>query len=432
MDAYKDLQAKIAGGKMDSAFERLYKTGIASQKLRYLEAIGQFARLFGSDRQPDLFSAPGRTELSGNHTDHQHGRVLAAAVTLDTIAVAAPRSDNIVNIQSEGFELSTADLVSLDKIEDEIGSSSSLIRGVAADLAANGFAIGGFDAYTTSTVPAGSGLSSSAAFEVLIGTIFSHFYNSDSISAIQLAKTGQFAENSYFGKPCGLMDQTAVASGNVVAIDFQNPQDPQVTQVDCDFKTLGYALFVINAGGSHADLTDEYAAIPDDMRAVASCFDRTHLRDVEPGTFFQMLPELRQQVSDRAILRAMHFFAENQRVLDQTTALHDGRIQDYLTLMQASGDSSANMLQNIYPADNTRERSVSLALALCQHLLAGQGAWRVHGGGFAGTVQALVPLDQSDRFREKVDAVFGQGSCIELLVRPDGGVQLSAESEAST
>ena len=421
-----ELRQMLSGSAFDQRLKKLYRDGPDAQKSRIFAELDRFAATFGSDRQVLLFTAPGRSELSGNHTDHQHGRVLAAAVTLDVLAVVSPRSDTAIQIHSLGFSPCVLDIDNLERQDGEAGTSNSLVRGIAADLSGHGWQVGGFDACTVSSVPAGSGLSSSAAFETLVGTIFSHLYNQGRIDPLQIARTGQFAENIYFGKPCGLMDQTASATGDVVAIDFADPARPLVQTIACDFESMGFALFVVNAGGSHADLTDEYAAIPAEMKQVAACFGQSVLREVSPESFYAGLPALRSKVSDRAILRAMHFFEENERVDRQTRALIDRNMDEYLRLMQASGDSSALLLQNIYPSDNVKDRSVLLALAICRQLLAGQGAWRVHGGGFAGTVQALVPIGQEDRFTRAVEAVFGEGSCTRLAVRPAGGYLLSA------
>jgi galactokinase len=423
------LKHLILNGSFDGDFIYLYQEEPEKQKTRYCAEIDRFVALFGPNRDLFLFSAPGRSELSGNHTDHQHGRVLAATVTLDTIAVVSPRPDTLVRIHSQGFHPFSSDLADLNKIEAEIGTSAALVRGIAADLTRLGYAICGFDACITSSIPAGSGLSSSAAFETLIGTIWNHLCNQARIPPLQIAQTGWFAENVYFGKPCGLMDQTASAVGNIVTMDFADPDRPFVEQINCNFSVMGYTLYVVDAGRSHADLTDEYAAIPREMGEVAAYFGKKVLRDVDPQLFQVSLPALREKVSDRAILRAMHFFAENQRVGLQTDALRQQDITEYLILMQASGDSSAMKLQNIYPLDNILDRSIPLALAICRQHLVGRGAWRVHGGGFAGTVQALVPNDLTCRFESAIEAVFGQGSCIRLVVRPAGGVILKADSE---
>ena len=423
--------AKILSGNYNEQFVYLYKIGIDDQKQRYCAAIERFETLFGTGRDLWILSAPGRTELSGNHTDHQHGRVLAAAVTLDTLAVVSPRSDMTVDLRSDGFRPCQLDLSDLSAHAFEEGSSVALVRGIAADLKNHQFKIGGFDAYTISQVPAGSGLSSSAAFETLVGNIFNHLYNHGQIDAIQIARTGQYAENIYFGKPCGLMDQTASSCGNVITIDFADPAQPEVSRIDFDFKAYGYSLYVVNAGGSHAGLTDEYAAIPAEMKEVAAFFNRAVLRDVGRDAFYSQLPDLRKSLSDRAILRAMHFFEENERVDRQVDALRKRDIAGYLRLMQESGDSSAMKLQNIYPTPNTRERSVLLALAICQQLLAGHGAWRVHGGGFAGTVQALVPNEASPSFQKEVERIFGRGTCTELFVRAAGGCCFIAGDEVA-
>jgi galactokinase len=389
---------------------------------RYASLMEQFCARFGSEKEFALFSAPGRTEIGGNHTDHQHGRVLAAAVTLDTIAAAAPNSDGRIRVYSEGHVPCELSLDSLEARSGETGKAVSLVRGVAARLAAMGYPVGGFDACTVSDIPKGSGLSSSAAFEVLIGTILCGLYGGN-LSAPKLAEVGQYAENVYFGKPSGLMDQMACACGGMIAVDFAQPGRPLVEKIPCEIAAQGYALCIVNTGGSHADLTAEYAAVPEEMRAVARCFGKEVLREVSPARFYAELPVLRKQVSDRAVLRAAHFFEENERVLQQEQALRAGDFSRFLELVRASGESSLLQLQNIYPAAED-SRAVALGLSCARRILAGTGAVRVHGGGFAGTIQAYVPLDLLDRFCRETETVFGAGSCRKLEIRPHGGVML--------
>ena len=402
-------------------FARLYPRDAAQQPGRYAAALAAFCTRFG-DEAATLFSAPGRTELCGNHTDHQRGKVLAAAVDKDMLAIAAPRSDGRILVCSKGFGETEVDLGDLSPRAEERGTTAALLRGMAAGFVRAGYRAGGFEALVRSSVPGGAGLSSSAAFEVLAGTILSHFYNGGEVAPVAIAKLAQRAENDYFGKPCGLMDQCACAVGGAVGIDFFDAENPKIEKIPCDFGRMGFSLFVVNAGGSHANLTEEYAAIPAEMRAVAACFGKNALADVNGAEFRRALPSLRGKVSDRALLRARHFFMENARVPLAADALHSGDGPAFRAAMLASGASSANELENIYPCDGGQERSVSLALALSAELLehAG-GAWRVHGGGFAGTVQALVPLELRERYRAEMNAVFGADSCVELCVRPVGG-----------
>lgn len=368
-----------------------------------------------------IFSAPGRTELSGNHTDHQHGCVMAAAVNREALAAVAENGTTTVNLLSEGYPMCSIDLTDLSVHPEEEGKTASLIRGVAAKFVENG--LRGFDAYVTSTVLSGSGLSSSAAFEVLIGTIFNNLLNAGR-SAVEIAQIGQYAENVYFGKPCGLMDQMASSVGNIIGIDFADPANPVVTPIPFDFEKSGYALCVIDSGASHADLTDEYAAITQEMKKVCAVFGKEYLRDVEEAEFFGNIPAVRQAAGDRAALRAIHFFAENKRVLLQTKALVEGDFETFLHYVKESGSSSWRLLQNVIPAGRKEAQEVALALALAEKLLAGRGACRVHGGGFAGTIQAFVPVDMLEDFRSGMDAVLGQGNCHVMSIRKEGGVML--------
>ncbi|MBQ7817346.1 MAG: galactokinase [Oscillospiraceae bacterium] len=382
-----------------------------------------FAAAFGCAPER-YFSAPGRTEIGGNHTDHQRGRVLAAAVNLDTKAAVRLNGSNIIRVQSQGYPLCEVDLSQLTPLSSEANTTPALIRGVAARFAEFGCKVQGFDAYVTSTVLPGSGLSSSAAFEVLIGTIINILFFDAKVSAPEVAAIGQYAENVFFGKPCGLMDQTASSVGNLVTIDFGNKEHPDIRRVDFDFSAVGYALCIIDSGADHADLTDEYAAIPGELKAVAAHFGKEVLTQVDEAEFYADLPAVRKTCGDRAVMRAIHIFEDNARVVKQVAALENGDFDAFLKLVTESGQSSYMYLQNVIPTGNTVHQEVAVALALCRHALQGQGAYRVHGGGFAGTVQAFVPLTILDSFRAQIDAVLGEGACHVLSIRPQGGVEL--------
>ena len=378
----------------------------------------KFFETFGRQAQY-LFSAPGRTEIGGNHTDHQLGRVLAGAVSLETVAAVAENGGNVVRVLSEGYPLCEIDLDDLSIRPEEFGTTAALIRGVAAGTGLRK----GFDACVSSTVLPGSGLSSSAAFEVLLGTVASHLSGAG-LNAVEIAQLGQRVENEYFGKPCGLMDQMASSVGGVISIDFADPGRPLVEPLDFDFAACGHALCIVDSGADHADLTDEYAAIPREMKAVAAVFGKQVLRQVEATDFYARLPEVREAAGDRAALRAMHFFDENRRVGEQVAALRAGDFERFLALVNESGNSSWLYLQNVTPTGATQHQELAAALALARHLLAGRGACRVHGGGFAGTIQAFVPLDLLERFRRGMEAVLGEGSCHVLSIRPEGGILL--------
>ena len=371
------------------------------------------------------FSAPGRTEISGNHTDHQHGCVLAAAVDLETVATVWLDESNQIQIQSEGYPVVTVNLNDLNVREEEKNTTAALIRGVASAFAQRGAKLSGFRAKVHSTVLPGSGLSSSAAFEVLIGTILNELFFDKKLTAVEIAQIGQYAENVYFGKPCGLMDQTASSVGGMVFIDFNDPTNPVVEKINFNLHDAGYALCIIDTGADHADLTDEYAAIPAEMKQVCNFFGKDVLRQIPEEDFFATLPALRKQVPDRAILRAMHFYEENERVQAQVKALKDKKLDTFLELVKESGRSSWMYLQNITPTGSIMHQEVAVALALCEKLLAGKGAYRVHGGGFAGTVQAFVPLDMLDLFKHSIEAVLGKNACHVLNIREEGGIRVS-------
>jgi len=385
-----------------------------------------FAAAFGG--MPErYFSAPGRTEIGGNHTDHQRGRVLAAAVNLDTRAAVRVNGTDTIRILSKGYPMSQVKLTELTPVKAEENSTPALIRGVAARFAQMGCQVKGFDAYCESTVLPGSGLSSSAAYEVLIGTIVNALFFDGKATQPEIAMIGQYAENVFFGKPCGLMDQMASAVGNLVTIDFRDKENPVIEPVDFDFASCGHALCIIDSQASHADLTDEYAAIPGELKAVCAQFGKDVLTQIEEGDFYARLPELRKACGDRSVMRAIHVYQENARVPHQVTALRSGNFDKFLELVKQSGYSSYMYLQNVIPAGYKAHQDVAVALALCEHYLNGRGAYRVHGGGFAGTVQAFVPFDILETFRRGIDAALGQGACHVLSIRPQGGVEMEVQ-----
>ena len=385
-----------------------------------------FSTAFGGEAQR-YFSAPGRTEIGGNHTDHQRGRVLAGAVNLDTVAAVRVSGTNVIRVQSKGYPLCQVDLDNLEPVAAEINSTPALIRGVAARFAQLGCKVGGFDAYCESTVLPGSGLSSSAAFEVLIGTIINHLFFDGRVSQAEVAQIGQYAENVFFGKPCGLMDQTASAVGGLVTIDFADKAHPNIRPVHFDFSTTGHALCIIDSRADHADLTDEYAAIPGELKEICDCLGREVTTEIPEEEFYAAIPKLRETCGDRAVMRAMHEYNENRRVPEQVACLEKGDFEGFLSLIRESGFSSWMYLQNVIPAGYVRQQPVAVALGLCEHYLRGKGAYRVHGGGFAGTVQAFVPFELLDSFRAGIDAALGEGACHVLSIRPQGGVEMEVE-----
>jgi len=420
-----ELKAALAAGKFDNKLSEFYGSGaLEYQRSRYIEAVESFGELYG-ERECCIYSTPGRSEISGNHTDHNYGKVIAAAVDLDIIAVVSKNDKGVVSVKSKGFD--SIDVVEIDKLSEVkkgISSSRSLIAGMIARLQEDGYKVGGFDAYTTSDVIRGSGLSSSAAFEVLIGTLLSGLYNDNTLDPVYIAKASQYAENVYFGKPCGLMDQTACSVGSFIQIDFADPTNPIVSKLDFDFASCGHALCVVDTGGSHANLTDEYAAIPSEMKSVAEFFGKKVLREVCEKEFFAAIPQMRGKVSDRGILRAIHYFAENKRVDKQSEALAEGNFELFLKLLCESGRSSYMYNQNVFCCKDPAEQGVSLAIAVTEKVLAGRGGFRVHGGGFAGTMQAFVPYDLLDEYKQSIENVFGADSCKILSVRKDGGVRV--------
>ena len=428
MSGIKEWKERIRDGKLDGKLLELYvdEKQLARQRERYEQALTEFAVVFGGEEPGiELYSAPGRSEVGGNHTDHQRGEVLAAAVNLDALAVVRKVEKPVVRLQSAGYPMITVELSNLEPKKSEIGTSAGLIRGMAHGLAKNGYSIGGFEAYVVSDVLGGAGLSSSAAFEVLVGTILSGLYNEMAISPVEIAQVAQYAENVYFGKPCGLMDQMACSVGGLIHIDFKDGAHPKVEKVDVDFAAYGHSLCITDTKGSHADLTDEYAAVPAEMKQVAGHFGKEVLRELEPEAFYAEIPALRKKLGDRPVLRAIHFFQENERVEKQVSALKKGDFPGFLRLIRESGNSSFCYLQNVYTSRDVRNQAVSVGLAVSSGILPGHGASRVHGGGFAGTIQAFVENDFVETYRKALDGVYGPGSCHVLKVRPFGGVRFN-------
>lgn len=419
----EQLSAAIAKGDTLKALYGNDAAIVAAQAKRYEEALATFKSTFGHD-DAEMFSSPGRTEIGGNHTDHNYGRVLAGAVNLDNIAVAKPNGTMKVRILSSGYPQFEVDLNNLEPNKEEYFTSVALVRGISARMKELGFNIGGFDAVIDSGVPKGSGLSSSASFEVLIGAIISHLFNEGKLDAVQNAIIGQYAENNFFGKPCGLMDQTACSVGGLVTIDFEDPSKPIVKKVDFDFTKTGYALVITDTGGNHADLNDEYASLPTEMKSVAAQFGKNVLRQVTLEQVIDNIPQMRGKVSDRAILRAIHYERDNARVAEQVAALEKGDFKSFLKMVIASGQSSYMYNQNVYPVNNVEEQGLSLALALSDIVLGSEGAWRVHGGGFAGTIQAFVPEALLDEYVKTIENAFGEGKCWKLFIRPQGAIKV--------
>ena len=424
MENIGNILSKI--NQSNSSLKNLYGNDaevLQKQVMRYAYVLNTFKETYNSD-QATVFSSPGRSEIGGNHTDHNHGRVLAGAVNLDNIAAAAANNSGIIRILSIGYPAFEVDLSDLNPDKNEFYTSASLVRGICARLKELGFSIGGFDAVIDGGVPKGSGLSSSASFEVLIGTIISELFNEGKLDPITNAIIGQYAENNFFGKPCGLMDQTACAVGGFITIDFEDPSKPIVKKLDFDFTTTGFALVITDTGGNHADLNDEYASLPVEMKSVAKELNASVLREVSLEKIVEAIPALRDKTGDRAILRAYHFQGDNQRVVRQVEALERNDFQAFLQMVIESGYSSYMYNQNIFPVNNVREQGVSLALALSEMVLKGKGAWRVHGGGFAGTIQAFVPQELLPAYISTLEHVFGEGSCRKLFIRNTGATKV--------
>jgi galactokinase len=427
MTKINSLIGKIKGGD-NPLFQELYGNEPAvlkEQADRYATLMSEFEQTFGSD-DVTLFSSPGRTEIGGNHTDHNYGRVLAGAINLDNIAVAAATGTGIIKIKSAGYPEFQVDLSDLGIDESNFYTSSSLVKGICAKMKENGYKIGGFNACIEGRVPKGSGLSSSASFEVLIGAIINELFNDGKMPAVENAIIGQWSENNYFGKPCGLMDQTACSVGGLITIDFKNPANPVVKEVDFDFVSTGFSLVITDVGGGHDDPASqaEYASLPTEMKSVAAELGAKVLREVTLGQIVEKIPEIRKKTGDRAILRAYHFQGDNQRVVNQVAALENNDFESFLKMVVESGYSSYMYNQNIFDVVHKDEQVVSLALALSEMVLKGSGAWRVHGGGFGGTIQAFVPQNKLDEYVKTLEHVYGKGSCHKLFIRAKGSVKL--------
>lgn len=420
------LKSKISSGAYDAELRRVYVTdsAVAEQRERYVSLASMFEEEYGKNDALSFYSAPGRTEVCGNHTDHNNGKVLAAAVNLDAVAVCAKKEGNITRVKSVGYDMDTVDIADMSVHTDDYGTSRELIRGMYAGFIERGYKVGAFDAYTTSSVLSGSGLSSSAAFEVLIGTILNYMFNDGKISPVEIAQIAQFSENKYFGKPCGLMDQMASSVGGFVEIDFKDTKAPVITKLDFDFASCGHSLCIVNTGGSHADLTPEYGAVRSEMESAAAVFGKKVLREVCPSEFNSKIAEVREKAGDRAVLRAMHFFADNARVDAEAEALQNGDFESFKKGVIESGRSSYMYNQNVYPSSAPQDQPLSIGLCIAERLLSGKGAWRVHGGGFAGTMQAFVPNDLLNEYITEMKKVFGEKSCYVLSIRPCGGVEV--------
>lgn len=420
------LKTKINSGDYDNELRRVYVTedAVKEQRERYINLADLFEKEYGVSENLSFYSAPGRTEVCGNHTDHNNGKVLAAAVNLDAVAVCAKKDGNITRVKSIGYDMDTVDISDMNVHSEAYGTSQEIIRGMYAGFIERGYNVGAFDAYTTSSVLSGSGLSSSAAFEVLIGTILNYMFNDGKISPVEIAQIAQFSENKYFGKPCGLMDQMASSVGGFVEIDFKDTKEPVITKLDFDFASCGHSLCIVNTGGSHADLTPEYGAVRSEMESAAAVLGKKVLREVCPEEFNSKVAEVREKAGDRAVLRAMHFFADNARVDLEAEALQNGDFEAFKKSVIESGRSSYMYNQNVYPSSAPQDQPLSIGLCIAERLLKDKGAWRVHGGGFAGTMQAFVPNEILDEYITEMKKVFGEKACYVLSIRPCGGVEV--------
>ena len=427
MKSISTWKQELSGGTHTARLAALYcctPDEAPAQAARYEAVLNGLEATFGAHAEAGLYSAPGRTEIGGNHTDHQHGRVLAGSVNIDMIAAAAPNNLNQLRVQSEGYDLCVIDLGDLTAHKEEENTTISLLRGECEAFRQRGAKLSGLDVYVASNVPKGSGVSSSAAFEVLTGVILNDCFMEEKVSPIEIAQIGQWAENVYFGKPCGLMDQMASSVGNIITIDFADPAHPDVQPVLVDFSKAGLALCILDSCADHADLTDEYAAVPAECRAVAAVCGGEVLREVPFETFLAKLPECRRQCGDRAVLRAFHIYADNDRVAKQVAALREGDFGTFLRLVSESGNSSWEYLQNVIPAGYKEHQEMGVTLAAAKHYLHGKGAVRVHGRGFAGTAQAFVPVEMLSEFKQNMEAILGKGRCHVLSIRPEGGAVL--------
>ena len=422
----EEVVSKLSKGELDDSLKYLYvSSDVDFYRDRYMSVINGYEEIFGKADELALFSAPGRTEIGGNHTDHQHGCVIAGSVNLDVIAAVSLNNENVVRIKTKGYPMDEINLDDLEINEKEYDKAISLIRGVIKRITELGYEVKGFNAYTESNVMKGSGLSSSAAFEVLVGTIINHLFANAEISPVEIAKIGQFAENVYYNKPSGLLDQMASSVGAVVAVDFKDNDAPIVKKVDFDLSSFNHSLCIIDSGADHADLTNEYAAVTEEMRLVSKFFGKNYLREVSRDEFFNNLKDIRKAVNnDRAILRAIHYFNDSDRAVAETEAIEKGDFKEFCRLNRESGRSSFMYLQNVYASSMPKAQAVSLTIALCEEILGDRGSFRVHGGGFAGTVQAFVPNDMVDEFKSRIEAVLGEGMCHILSIRPVGGYRL--------
>ena len=426
MVSINKMKELLSAGALDESFSVVYeKDAISAQYARYLDVLESFQQVFSAegDREVELFSAPGRSEIGGNHTDHNHGLVLAAGISLDAIAVASKNDEGIVRIKSAGYAMDTVSCDDLEVKENEIGRSQSIVRGIVARFKELGYNVGGFDATTASQVLSGSGLSSSAAFEVLVCTMLNHLYNNGEVDPVEIAKISQYSENVYFGKPCGLLDQMACSVGGFVSIDFEDTSKPVINKIAFDFAKSGHSLVIVDTKGSHSDLTDEYAAVRSEMESVAGFFGKKVLREVTKADVIANAKAIAEEVSERAALRALHYFGENEKVVAQADALAKNDFEAFKALIIASGRSSYMYNQNVFSCKKPTEQPLSLALAVSEQLLSGKGAWRVHGGGFAGTIQAFVPNDMVKEYTDAMKAIFGDDAPYVLSVRPFGGVK---------
>lgn len=426
MQNIMSVRESLEQGSLDQRIKEIYvdEQRVPYNRERYIRAIDRFTELFPSEKEIEIYSAPGRSEVCGNHTDHQNGMVLATSINLDAIAIVAKAEEPVIRLVSGDFPMEEVDVADLSMKEEEQSTTTALIRGVAAGMKERGHKVGGFTAYITSDVLMGAGMSSSAAFESLIGTILSGLYNDMKVSSIEIAQIGQYAENIYFGKPCGLMDQMACSVGGMIFIDFKEKEHPEVRQVHTDFEKAGLSLCIVDTKGSHADLTPDYAAVPAEMNQVAQALGREHLREVPRETFFKELPKLWKETSGRAVLRAIHFYEEEERVLRGVKSLEESDYPGFLSVIKASGDSSAKYLQNIYSPKDVDSQNVTVALAVSESIQGENGVCRVHGGGFAGTIQAFVKNEAVAAYKEQIEAIYGDDSCHVLKVRLQGGIRV--------
>lgn len=426
MQNIMSVRESLEQGSLDQRIKEIYvdEQRVPYNRERYIRAIDRFTELFPSEKEIEIYSAPGRSEVCGNHTDHQNGMVLATSINLDAIAIVAKAEEPVIRLVSGDFPMEEVDVADLSMKEEEQSTTTALIRGVAAGMKERGHKVGGFTAYITSDVLMGAGMSSSAAFESLIGTILSGLYNDMKVSSIEIAQIGQYAENIYFGKPCGLMDQMACSVGGMIFIDFKEKEHPEVRQVHTDFEKAGLSLCIVDTKGSHADLTPDYAAVPAEMNQVAQALGREHLREVPRETFFKELPKLWKETSGRAVLRSIHFYEEEERVLRGVKSLEESDYPGFLSVIKASGDSSAKYLQNIYSPKDVDSQNVTVALAVSESILGENGVCRVHGGGFAGTIQAFVKNEAVAAYKEQIEAIYGDDSCHVLKVRLQGGIRV--------